>query len=227
MTKYLTISILIIILFGCVSFNKITYSEKSEFKVDTLKVKFNYNLKNQNKYYFKYGIYIPIELKTIDGISLDLNHDNKMDSLIVFEFNSNDGGDYDPVYDEIPNYLVEVLNYEDQSKIRDIYPNLILNTGNLLSNYSGIYRTEKGFEIIHQAGAKYSWKVIQNISTADNKKIKLRYIQKICTYDGIDSILTYNTFNTEEMEFKIKDSIQNNCGCDSIWLHLENENDSL
>ncbi|MCA0447915.1 MAG: hypothetical protein LCH54_16980 [Bacteroidetes bacterium] len=211
MTKYIAPLFLITILLGCVNVNKNTYSEKTNLEFDTLKVNYKINYCSQNKYYFKYGIYIPIALKSIDEIAIDLNHDKVVDSLIVFQYNSNNWGDSILFLDdEIPNYLVEVLNYEDQSKIRDIYPDLILNTGHLLSFYSGIYRTENGFEIIHQAGAKYSWKVIQNISTADNKKIKLRYIQKICTFDGIDSILTYNTFNTEEMEFKIKDSIQNN-----------------
>ena len=78
-----------------------------------------------------------------------------------------------------------------------------------------------GFEIIHQAGAKYSWTYKMIFSVGDEDNIKLKTINKTCTLDGIDKKITVDYKNVTCDKISISDTLKKDCNCEKYWEELE------
>ena len=97
---------------------------------------------------------------------------------------------------------------------------MISNIGGVLSEYNGMFKTKNGFKIIHEAGAKYSFEYTMFFNVKLNE-IFLGKISKRCSYNGIDSIVTYQYKDYPAKLINLNDTLNHNCNCDSIWNILE------
>lgn len=172
-------------------------------------------------YYNRFGIAISKYYVVKDSLSLDINKDGLIDNLIILSptllENSNIScGDFSPT-----RILVEVLNFNDGARVRNIYSNLISDIGGVLSKYNGIKKTKRGFEISHYSGSKYSWSYSMEFSTELADSISLIKIKKTCSVNSNDIDVEYLTGLQLVKSFDIMDTINNNCGCDVQWMELE------
>ena len=108
----------------------------------------------------------------------------------------------------------------------DTYQNLISNIGGVLSKYNGLFLTENGFEIQHQAGSRFSWEYFTEYSTKSADSISLSGIKKVCSFEGFGKNIEYSFNKYSPGNINIPDTIYNNCDCDSIWLELEKKHSS-
>jgi hypothetical protein len=208
---------------------KVSNKEIHNKILDTVKVYNAIDLNNDmsklflHSYYEKFGIIIPNYYLIIDSLSIDLNNDNIFDNVILLS----------PITLEVEKYallklendpnriLVELITQDKISKIRNIYCHQVSNIGGVLSKYNGMIITDKGFEILHESGSRYSWAYTTEYSTHYNDSIFLFRIEKVCAYDGIEKKLEY-FFNKKSLqELNVSDSIDINCNCDKLWMSLQ------
>lgn len=178
-----------------------------------------------NTFYVKSGIVIPKYYLLEDSLAIDLNRDKLIDTLIVLSPVSLVDMKYsDCKIENIPSrILVEIINKGSYSKIRKVHHNLVSNIGGVLSKYNGLFATEKGFEIHHQSGSRYSWNYVTEFTTQHQDSIFLTRIEKTCSLEGRDKREEY-LFNKKSLqEINVNDTIQNNCNCDVLWQSLESE----
>jgi hypothetical protein len=119
--------------------------------------------------------------------------------------------------------LVEIINHKGRSKIGNVYNNLISDSGGVLSHYNGIYRTDNGFEIVHQTGARYSWLYKMEFSVTNKNGLMLTKILKRCSFDGLDKTreFSYNQLLLDKIN--IPDTLNHQCNCDPLWIELEKQ----
>lgn len=222
--------IIAIVLFGC-------NSEKSkEFFIDNKMDTINFHImdikkidnKKQaffNKYYQRVGIKIQQYYQIIDSLPIDLDLNNSIDTLLILTPISLENPEFfDKTIDSFPKrLLVEVLNINGKSKIRNVYDNLISDVGGVLSKYIGITKTINGFEIKHEAGNKYSWIYNVEFSVSKNENISLKKIHKECGYDDNKIVNDINYDNYPIGELNLLDSMKVNCNCDASWKFLSKE----
>jgi hypothetical protein len=177
-----------------------------------------------NSFHKKFNIYISDFFVILDSLTIDLNNDQVMDRIIVVS----------PLFLEAygaekcqfgkdrlsKRLLVEVLNLNGQGKIRHVYTNLISDVGGVLSPYNGIFSTEDGFKIIHEAGAKYSWHYSNKYSVKKGL-ITLVETYKRCSYDNKEKDVSYRFNNIPASEVNIQDTLARQCNCDEYWGELE------
>jgi hypothetical protein len=175
-----------------------------------------------NNFHEKYGIFISDYYVILDSLNIDLNNDKVMDRLLVLSPLSLESEESICKLDTSPKrLLVEIINNKNTSKIRNINTNLISDIGGVLSHYNGIFLTNDGFEIIHQAGAKYSWTYKMIFSVSDKNYIKLKTINKTCTFDGVDKNLKVDYKNVTSNKISISDTLKKDCNCEKYWKELE------
>ena len=171
----------------------------------------------------KFDIYISDFFVVLDSLSIDLNNDQVMDRIVVVSPMSLEAsaekcqlGD-----DSVSNrLLVEVLNFNGEGKIRHVYANLISNVGGVLSPYNGIYSTDDGFKIVHEAGAKYSWQYTNRYSVTNGIIALVESIKK-CSYDEKEKEVSYRFNNVSASDVNIQDTLSRQCNCDEYWEELE------
>lgn len=175
-----------------------------------------------NTVYVKFGIAIPKYYLLEDSLPIDLNRDNLIDTLIVLSPVSLEDPDYSDCKVEIvpKRLLVEIINDNGNSKIRHSYSNLISNIGGVLSHYNGIFKTKKGFSIVHEAGARYSWSYSMEFSV-ENDAIALVKVLKVCSFDGNVKKVEYEYKNLPIEEINVSDTISQQCNCDKFWSELD------
>src|SRR5207237_7591616 len=113
-------------------------------------------------FYKRFNILIPSCYEIVDSLAINLNGDKYIDTIIILAPNEIDT----PVSSmDFKRLLVEVLNDKQRGRIRKVYSNLITDVEGVLSSYNGIYKTTKGFKIVHEAGARYQWEYSVELST--------------------------------------------------------------
>lgn len=200
------------------------------FKEDTIKaVGFSIPVSKEpcsiiaNNFHKKFGIFISDYYIVLDSLNIDLNNDKVIDRLLVLSPQSLESEEIICMMDDSPKrLLVEIINKNNTSRIRNIYSNLISDVGGILSNYNGIFLIKDGFEIIHQAGARYSWTYKMIFTVRDENYIKLKTIYKTCTFDGIDKNLKFDYKNVTFDKISISDTLQKDCNCEKNWEKLQN-----
>ena len=199
------------------------------FKDDTIKAMgFSIPVKKDscsliaNNFHKKFGVFISDYYLVLDSLNIDLNNDKVIDRLLVLSPQSLESEESICKMDVSPKrLLVEIINNNKTSKIRNIYSNLISDVGGILSHYNGIFLIKDGFEIIHQAGAKYSWTYKMIFSVGDENHIKLKTINKTCTFDGIDKKIKVDYKNVACDKISISDTLKKDCNCEKYWEELE------
>lgn len=199
------------------------------FKEDTIKaIGFSIPIEKDscsliaNNFHKKFGVFISDYYLILDSLKIDLNNDKVIDRLLVLSPQSLDSEESICKMDVSPKrLLVEILNNNNTFKIRNIYSNLISDVGGLLSHYNGIFLTDNGFEIIHQAGSKYSWTYKMLFSVRDSNHIKLKAINKTCTFDGINKKIKVDYKNVTFDKINISDTLKKDCNCEKYWKELE------
>lgn len=174
-------------------------------------------------YYTKFGILISNYYTPIDSLSVNLNGDKYIDTVIILSPKSLEPveSNCDFSFDSKPKrLLVEIIkNDSGESKIRGVYSNIISDVGGVLSHYSGIFTTKDGFKVIHEAGANYSWSYSTEFSTIKNR-LTIRNISKTCSLgDKADSVL-YRYDHLSLHKVNIPDTLNNQCNCDLLWSKL-------
>jgi hypothetical protein len=172
----------------------------------------------------RFGIVISDYYVIKDSLSIDLNDDQIVDALIVLSPSS-----LEPEHNECKidsctkRLLVEIINHKGGAKIRNVYNNLISNSGGVLSHYNGMHKTDNGFEIVHQAGARYSWLYKMEFSVGNKNGLMLTKILKRCSFDGSDKIreFSYNQLSLDKIN--VSDTLKRQCNCDQLWLELEKQ----
>ncbi|MDP4291674.1 MAG: hypothetical protein Q8908_11385 [Bacteroidota bacterium] len=182
-------------------------------------------LKVANTFYKRFGVLISDYYVVKDSLALDLNGDNVVDTIAILSPISLEVGPNECRFDSIPKrLLVEIIaNKNGLAKIRHIYTNLLSNSGGVLSHYSGMYKTNDGFMIIHQAGARYSWQYSMNFSVAKKGYITLRKISKRCTFNGHDKKAVYYYNYLPVNGINVSDTLNLQCNCDKMWMDLEKQ----
>ncbi|MDQ3192190.1 MAG: hypothetical protein M3Q58_11415 [Bacteroidota bacterium] len=220
----------ILFLFSCgqPQNSKEIYFHRDTVQVDSFTNSFKENqlcndfLKN---YYSRFGIIIQNYFEVDNSLILDINRDGLMDTLAILTPVSLENHHYyDCLIENVSNRLiVEIINDNGKSRIRNIYPNLVSNIGGVLSKYNGIFISEKGFEIHHQSGSRFSWEYITEYSTQLEDSISLIKITKRCSFESKEKIEEYLFNNYSVNKINVSDTIQNNCNCDNIWNELQNK----
>ena len=177
-------------------------------------------------YYTKYGIAIPTYYLVKDSIAIDLNNDNIIDTLVLLSPVTLEKEEYAQYQlENNPNrILVEIIANEKSTNIRNTYYNQISNIGGVLSKYNGITITDKGFNIQHTSGSRYSWTYIVKYSTEFEDSIYLTGIEKICAYEGIEKKQEYTYTKKSLHDFNLQDTIDIDCNCDKTWMSIQADN---
>lgn len=215
---------------SCSSTLKNKNSNSFNSRIDTIFASLNYKEKNKNDtclsisnlFYKRFGVIISDYYIIKDSLALDLNYDSIIDTLIVLsplnlEINYSDC----QIDSSTKRLLVEIINDHGKARIRNIYSNLISNSGGVLSHYNGIFKTKNGFKIVHQAGARYSWLYSMEFSFTYRNKLTLKKIIKICSFDGFDKTQEFNYNQLPVDNINMSDTLKNQCNCDLLWSELE------
>lgn len=174
-----------------------------------------------NEYYSNLGIIISKYYDIRDSLTIDLNRDGLIDTLVVLSPFSLDVSYNCRLDSVLTRILVEIINCNGYSKIRNIYSNLISNIGGVLSKYNGINLTKEGFEINHSSGAKYTWHYTTEYSTQFPDSIFLVKIRKTCSIYSFDSSVEYHFNKYSTTKVNIPDTLYNQCNCENLWKELE------
>ncbi|MGG7667005.1 hypothetical protein [Dyadobacter sp. BHUBP1] len=175
-------------------------------------------------YKLKFGILISNYYTIMDSLRLNLNDDGLVDNVLVLSPKSLDAIET-PCrfsFDTNPKrILVEVINDGNgAAKIRGVYYNVLSDTGGVLSHFSGIFHTNNGFKIVHEAGANYSWSYSTEFSVT-KKRLGLKQISKICAFGDKADSLNYQYDNIDLGKVNIPDTLANQCNCDILWSKLD------
>lgn len=176
-----------------------------------------------NSFHKKFDIYISDYFVILDSLAIDLNSDDIIDRVIVVSPLSLEAsvGDKCQDHDTVAKrLLVEILLSNGRGKIRQIYSNLISDVGGVLSPYNGISKTEDGFQIVHEAGAKYSWQYSNRYSVTKGF-VALVETYKKCSYNDKEKEVTYRYDNISASKVNIQDTLAHQCNCDEYWEELE------
>ncbi len=175
-----------------------------------------------DNFYFRFGVSIQKYFDVWDSLAIDLNSDERIDTLVILTPVSIIEAQYFNcrLNEHSDRILVETIT-NGKAKIRNQYRNIVSNIGGVLSKYNGMYLTKHGFEIHHTSGSRYAWHYITEFSTQQKDSIILIRIKKICSFDGFDENREYFYDKYSVGQINIIDTINNNCGCDSIWSELE------
>jgi len=177
-----------------------------------------------NNFHKRFGIVISDYYVIKDSLSIDLNDDQIVDALIVLSPLSLELEHNECKIDSCSKrLLVEVIKDIGRAKIRNVYNDLISNFGGVLSHYNGMHKTNNGFEIIHQAGARYSWLYKMEFSVANKNELRLTKIFKRCSFDGLDKTreFRYNQLSLDKVN--VPDTLKRQCNCDQLWMELEKQ----
>jgi hypothetical protein len=169
----------------------------------------------------KFGLYISDYYDEIDSLKIKVNTSNVLHSIIVLSPVSLDRERFHNFLkiDTLPTRLLLHIVYSNgKPQIAGIYDNLISNAGGVLSKYSGIFETNQGFKIAHEAGNKFSWRYVTTFEVKKNKLIVTK-IQKRCSYDDYDEKIVYRRYMPAE-RFNLLDTLNKQCNCDNIWNKL-------
>lgn len=173
------------------------------------------------QYHSSHGIIISNYYVETDSLNIDLNGDKVLDNLLIFSPISLEADQQKCQDDTNPKRkLVEVINSKNGNIIRGIYSNLLSEDGGVMSKYSGIYKTKKGVEIVHMAGALYSWEYKTELIVNKNQELQLSKITKTCSVDGEAKTVEYFT-TVLAKNVSITDTLRNDCNCDKIWKEIE------
>jgi hypothetical protein len=175
-------------------------------------------------YQFRFGIFLSDYYVIKDSLSIDLNNDRLMDTILILSPLSLEPIDTNCSYkfDKNPKrLLVEVISKSGKSKIRGIYSNLVSDIGGVLSHYNGIFKTENGFKIAHEAGAKYSWSYIMEFSIKSNQLTLVKVVKK-CSLNDKEKDIIYTYDNIPLSNINLPDTLSHQCNCDAFWSELEN-----
>ena len=176
------------------------------------------------EYYKQFGVLISKYYTVIDYLPVKLNDDIYIDTIVILSPLSLLPVDNkcDFSFDANPRrLLVEIINMKkNTTRIRNVYSNLLSNHGGVLSKYSGIFKTENGFKLVHESGSNYSWRYETEFSSK-SENITLVKIHKTCSFEGNDDREVYHYNNKCITEINIQDTISSQCDCDSAWAGLE------
>ena len=202
-----------------VSYDTVRASEFAEIKGEN-----DTCLSIANRFFNRFGIVISKYYIIKDSLAIDLNNDNFIDTIVILSPLSLEPVDNPCRIDGSPKrLLVEIINYNGKAKIRNVYANLVSDIGGVLSHYNGMLKTNGGFKIVHQAGARYSWLYSMEFSTGNKDQLTLEKISKICSFNGNDKSVDYyyNHLTLDKMNFI--DTLKVQCNCDQLWKELEKQ----
>lgn len=176
-----------------------------------------------NDYYLRFGIAIPKYYSVRDSLAIDLNKDRKIDTIIFLSPVILEDSKYSRELDinNPKRVLVEIISNGESTRLRNVYDNLTSDIGGVLSTYSGLYLSKRGFEIRHMAGAKFSWTYVIEFSTQSQDSIFLARIEKTCSFNGVDDQKEYFYEKMSVSHLNINDTINADCNCDNAWMRLE------
>ncbi|MDD4739609.1 MAG: hypothetical protein PHG98_06635 [Bacteroidales bacterium] len=180
------------------------------------------------QYYNLNGILISKYYDVMDSIKIDLNNDKQDDYLVVLSPFCLDGlpfidgrPDCCDFIDTMPKrLLVEIIIENGQSKLRNIYPDIIPSEPLLLKSYNSIEKTKEGFDIIISKGHKYHIDYVMSFIVKDDR-ILLDKTKKSCFIGDHDKSGTEKYSNLEINKIKIQNILDNNCYCNEYWDYLE------
>lgn len=181
-------------------------------------------LSSLQSFHKRFGIVISDYYVIKDSLSIDLDNDSRMDTILILSPLSLEPIDNNCSYkfdDQPKRLLVEIISKSGISKIRGIYSNLVSDIGGVLSHYNGIFKTENGFKIVHEAGARYSWSYTMEFSVK-NDDLTLVKIFKKCTYNDKDKDISYSYDNMPLSKVNLPDTLSHQCNCDGFWSELDN-----
>ena len=174
-----------------------------------------------NRFHEKFGVLISDYYVVLDSLSIQLNQDSRMDRLLVLSPMSLEYDTRICPQDQNPKrLLVELIQGENGVKVRRIHANLISDVGGVLSHYNGISLTAGGFEIVHQAGARYYW-THKMIFSANKDSITLKRVEKTCGFEERERKGVWDADKGFVYGIRISDTLKNNCHCDESWKALE------
>ncbi|QKJ31069.1 hypothetical protein HQ865_15335 [Mucilaginibacter mali] len=176
-----------------------------------------------NGFYRRLGITIANYYTIKDSLTIDLNKDGIKDELLILSPTSLDDTKSDCTFkiDKEPHrLLVEVINIKGTSKVREVYPNVVSNIGGVLSHYDGIFKTMKGFKIVHEAGERYSWHYTTEFEFLKGETV-LTKIQKTCSFNGKHKTVEYKYPYKAIKSINIPDTLNKQCNCDTYWSKLD------
>jgi hypothetical protein len=180
-------------------------------------------LSSLRSFYQRFGIVISDYYVIKDSLSVDLNNDSRLDTILILSPLSLEPIDDNCSYkfDTQPKrLLVEIISQGGTSKIRGIYSNLVSNVGGVLSHYNGLFKTDNGFKLVHEAGSKYSWSYTMEFSIK-NDNLALVKVLKKCSVNDKEKKISYSFGNTPLNSINLTDTLSHQCNCDSFWSELD------
>jgi hypothetical protein len=180
-------------------------------------------LSSLRSFYQKFGIVISDYYVIKDSLSVDLNNDSRLDTILILSPLSLEPIDDNCSYkfDTQPKrLLVEIISHGGTSKIRGIYSNLVSDVGGVLSHYNGIFKTDNGFKLVHEAGSKYSWSYTMEFSIK-NDNLALVKVLKKCSVNEKEKEISYSFGNIPLNSINLTDTLSHQCNCDSFWSELD------
>ena len=176
-----------------------------------------------DKYYLFSDIAIPNYLEFEDSLNVDLDSDGDKDVLVLFSPKTLVDPDYFGMEGDMAHRIVvEIISDSGDSRIRNQYSNLVSNIGGVLSKYSGMELTNKGFKITHESGSRYSWtyKTFFDI----NESISLNKISKVCALGEESQEVNFEYENGLSLDsFNMVDTLNVDCNCEKIWAGLNSD----
>ena len=176
-----------------------------------------------NSFHKKFDIYISDYFVVLDSLAIDLNSDDVLDRVFVVSPLSLEAKVDDKCQGDdtlVKRLLVEVILSNGKGSIRQIHSNLISDVGGVLSPYNGIFKTEDGFKIVHEAGAKYIWQYSNRYSVTDGF-LALVETHKKCSFNDKEKNVTYRYNNIPASKVNIQDTLAHQCNCYEYWEELE------
>lgn len=190
--------------------------------MDTLFVRENTKLlaENQTKYTRRFGIFIQGEYLVEDSLGFKNISREVLDTFFVLTPEGLIAGQ-DDSSSANRRLLVHIMYSNSCAKLIAAYPNLISDSGELLSSFKGLYKTKNGFNIVHEFGNRYGYKYTTEYGFNDFGRIFISGIEKVCYYDTLARFVEYSYSNYPVSDVSILDSLSKNCNCDPLWNEME------
>lgn len=193
-----------------------------EKKLDTIKIFGASNLSctcsdSLEGYYNRFGLLIQKYYNVIDSLSFNKGKVSKF-FLVLSPVPIDNLSCYDCLDTKSSDrLLVEVEESEGQTKLLNIYSNLISNVASSVSTYNGINISKEGIQVSHQKGDRFSWEYTTFYILDEVNGLLLSRIERKCLFEDKEHISNYYYSNQMIDSISLHDTIKNNCGCDNVW----------
>ncbi len=159
----------------------------------------------------------------MDSLAISLNNDKYIDTIVILSplYLEPTDENCDFSFDKHPKrLLVEIINNNGKSKMRNIYSNLVSDIGGILSHYNGIFKQKKDSKLFmrREQGILGEYSVRFSVR---KDSLTLSSIFKKCSYNGKDKNISYHYNNATINKINIPDTIKNQCNCNEFWSKLD------